>query len=145
MPGIVIYRRSGPATYPVKTAVTGGQLVAPDGANAGYVATAGAAVTNCLGVALADAAPRTSQEAQNPANIAQVPDFVSVAYGVEVPVTYSAATAFGALLKSAANGQVAPYVVATDNANLIVGQCSEPAGVSGAGVVARARIGSFGC
>lgn len=147
MPGVVPYVRQGPVSYPVISTVLGGQLVMPDGV-LGNVKTATANATTVLGVALHDAGVRTSQDAQNPANIAQNPDYLAVAYGVDIRVTYNAAVAFGQLLAADATGQVKLYTVqggafsaGAGAPEFIVGRCTEPLGVAGAGTVARARIG----
>jgi hypothetical protein len=137
MPGLVPYVRQGPVTYQVISTVLGGQLVMPD--TGGAVKTCTALAATCLGVALHDAGVRTSQDAQNPANIAQNPDYVAVGYGIDIRVTYNTATAFGALLAADATGQV--QTIAANVFGTVVGRCTEPLGVAGAATVARARIG----
>jgi hypothetical protein len=138
MPGVVPYVRQGPVSYPVISTVLGGQLVMPDGV-LGNVKTATANATTCLGVALHDAGVRTSQDAQNPANLAQNPDYLAVAYGVDIRVTYNSAATFGVLLAADATGQV--KTIGAGTFDTVVGRCTEPLGVAGAGTVARARIG----
>lgn len=148
MPGLVPYVRQGPTTYQVITTVTGGQLVMPD--TGGAVKTATANAITVLGVALSDAGVRTSQDAQNPANIAQQPDYVAVMYGADMRVTYNAAVTFGSLLAADASGQVKGYTVqggafaaGAGAPEFIVGRCTEPLGVAGAATLARARIGQL--
>lgn len=147
MSGVLPFLWDGPDTCEVSAPVTGGQLVAPDTANPGKVAPAPAGATNCLGVALTDAHPTGSAPA-DPLHTDWPEPHVAVADDVDIHVTYAAAAAYGDLLVCAANGQVTPVtdaaatptgadVTATRG---IVGRCTEPAGVSGAGVVARARI-----
>jgi hypothetical protein len=112
MPGVQVYLRTGPDTFQAMDnahPVTGGQLVVPDPNNPGGVIPAQAGAVNVLGVARTDAKPRTSQTGQNPANLAQYAQEVSVEYGVDIPVTYAGAAALGDLLVAAANGQVAKY------------------------------------
>lgn len=124
----------GPDTMPVNVAVTGGQLVMPD-STTGKVKPATAGATTVLGVALADAAPTSSQ---SPTNFSTARPDVAVAYGdIDVRVTYAANAAWGVKLMAAANGQVTPYVAGT--ADMIVGICAEPAGVS-SGSVGRMRL-----
>jgi len=139
MPGVVPYVREGPITYQVISTVSGGQLVMPDTGGAVKICTANA--TTCLGVALHDAGVRTSQDAQNPANLAQQPDYLAVAYGFDLRVTYNTAAALGVILAADANGQVKAYTAGTTPFDQTVGRCTEPLGVAGAGTVARARIG----
>lgn len=121
----------GPDTMTVNVAVTGGQLVMPD--TGGRIKPATANSTTVLGVALEDGAPASSQTALN-LSIARTE--VAVAYGdVDVRVTYAANAAWGVKLKSAANGQVTPFVSGTDvDPALVVGVCTEPAGVLSAAV-----------
>lgn len=112
MPGVSPTLRTGPATYTVLDAtkpITGGQLVMPDPNNAGGIIPSQAGATNVLGVARIDGAVRTNQDGLNPVNIAQFAPQIGVEYGVEMPVTYAGACAFGQLLVAAANGQVAGY------------------------------------
>lgn len=59
--------------------------------------------------------------------------------GAEVPVVYSAAAAFGDPLVITAGGQVAP-AGATPAGGTIVGKCTSPNGVAGAGQVGLVRI-----
>ncbi|MGH8938619.1 MAG: hypothetical protein ACRDV2_04635, partial [Actinomycetes bacterium] len=64
---------------------------------------------------------------------------VAVAKGVEVPVKYAAAAAFGDKLVAASNGRVTP-AGATPDARTIVGECTELAGVTVVDSVALAWI-----
>jgi hypothetical protein len=116
--------REGPTSWPVcgyggtgaATTITGGQLVHPNNAQPTMVEPAPALATNVLGVAANDAAaPRTSQDSQNPANISQQPDIVAVYYGVDIDVTYAANAGCGDLLVAAASGQVTPFVEASSS------------------------------
>lgn len=124
----------GPVTYQVAETVRGGQLVEARGSSKIGVAAAGSSTV--LGVAQTDAkATVTTQSTDSDSNIlvdlgqaAYPPDVAVIKFG-EVPVTYAANASFGALLKAAANGQVTPWVSGTDAAGLIVGRCTEPAGV----------------
>ena len=126
----------GPDTVTVNVAVTGGQLVMPD-STTGRVKPATAGATTVLGVALEDGAPTS---AQTPLNFAIARPEIAVAYGdVDVNVTYAANAAWGVKLKAAANGQVTPWVSGTDAADLIVGVCTAPAGVT-SGNVGRMRL-----
>lgn len=121
----------GPDTVTVNVAVTGGQLVMPD-STTGKVKPATAGAATVLGVALEDGAPTSSQ---TPLNFSIARPEIAICYGsVDVRVTYAATTAWGAKLKAAASGQVTPWVSGTDAADLIVGICTEPAGVSSAAV-----------
>lgn len=149
MPSIVQVTKTGPRTYAVLAGqtVVGGQVV--EAAAGGRVRAAQAGSTTVLGVALQDAvAPEDlvlgpqivgGRPVLN-TNIA--PQNVAVAYGsVEVPVVFSAACAFGQLVVATANGQVGP-AGATPDARTIVGRCTAPNGVSGAGVVGLVRLGN---
>lgn len=135
MAGTYPYQQDGPATFTVNATVTGGQLVMPD-STTGKVKPATAGAATVLGVALSDASP-----AGTGTNL----DFgtnrptVAVQRGADCRVVYAANAAFGVRLKAAASGQVTPWVSGTDAADLIVGQCMEPAGVT-SGATARAWI-----
>lgn len=135
--GSVIYAlQHGPDTFEVNAAVTGGQLVMPD-STTGKIKPATADAATVLGVAAADANPVGTDTATNFANPRP---HVAVYYGpVDVKVTYTDAAAFGVKLKAAASGQVTPWVSGTDAAGLIVGICTEPAGVA-AGAKGRIRL-----
>jgi hypothetical protein len=146
MSGALAHYKLGPDSYQVSALVHGGTLVVADGSSALTVSTAGAGAANVLGVAGNDAAPITSQAGTTTSygdplvDISALEDYVAVYHGCDIKVTYAAAATFGALLKSAANGQVVPWVSGTDAAGLIVGRCTQPGGVASASTVARARI-----
>lgn len=138
MSGIVPrYNVDAAVTYVVKPGqtVTGGLLVE---ATTTGVQAASAGSTKVLGVATKDAIGTPSDgtgttsygafsfDTSGPQNL------VAVAHGHFV-VAYSAAATFGAKLKATAAGTVAPWVSGTDAADLIVGVCSEAAGVGAAG------------
>ena len=133
--------KTGPVTYvpAVGTTITGGQLV--EGRAGGRIGVAAAGSTKVLGVAITDA---ISPEAlvTTPAVVngrptltaAALPQNVGVvSNGIEVPVTYAAAAAFGDPLVAAANGQVTP-AGATPDARTIVGKCTALAGVAAGAV-----------
>ena len=135
MSGVNPVLMDGPDTVTVNVAVTGGQLVMPDGTT-GAVKPATAGATTVLGVALEDGAPAS---AQTNLNFSTARTEVAVLYGdSDVRVTYAANCAWGQKLQAAANGQVTPYVN-TNTADFIVGICSEPAGVT-SGNVGRMRL-----
>jgi hypothetical protein len=90
-------------TIPVTGTVTGGQLVTWAGA------TAGAGATTAAGVASFDAVAG---------------DNLTICFGGVQRLTASANLAIGALVKPAANGQVAPYVVGTDSVDQIIGRAT---------------------
>lgn len=151
MSGSLPHYKLGPASYQVSALVTGGQLVVADASPAATVSPAGAGSALVLGVAGNDAAPIPNQASSTDTNAGGAPlvdisvlsDYTAVySSGYDMHVTYAAVCTFGALLKSAASGQVAPWVSGTDAAGLIVGRCTQPGGVSGTvPQVGRARIG----
>jgi hypothetical protein len=130
--------------------VLGGQLVVPDAGPATTVSVAGAGALNVLGVAGNDASPIVSQAAFVDANAANQPlvdisvlnDYTAVHRSpTDIHVTYAAAAAFGILLKSAASGQVTPWVSGVDtNYALIVGKCTQPGGILAGATVGRMRL-----
>lgn len=130
MAGVRPNMERGPATYVANVAIAGGQLVMPDTGGTIKPATAGA--TSVIGVAADDALPASARTATNFATFR--PEVAVYSAPAEVPVTFAATTLFGAKVKAAANGQVTPWITGTDAADLIVGRCTEPAGVSAAGV-----------
>jgi len=132
MSGVTVKFEHGPATYTVAEAVTGGQLVEARASSVVGVAAAGS--VKVLGVALKDATNATPATTDS----YPLPSTVPVARGVTVRVTYAAAANFGDKLIAAASGQVTP-AGATPDARTVVGQCTEPAGVS-SGAVGLARI-----
>lgn len=140
----VPYLVHGPATYQASASIAAGKLVVPDPSNAGFIiqnATAGS--TKVLGVAATNAGVRTDQNAQNPVNAAQVPPEVGVYYNVDIPILYSSAAALGQKLVADGAGGVAVYTTGggASTFDQVVGVCTEPNGVSGSGVTARAWIG----
>lgn len=135
MSGTYPYMNDGPATFAVNAAVTGGMLVEPD-STTGKIKPCTAGSGKCIGVALTDASP--SGSGSNTDFSTNRPT-VAVQRGADCRVTYAATAAFGAKLKAAASGQVTPWITGTDAADLMVGQCMEPAGVA-SGAVARAWI-----
>lgn len=143
MSGVNPWLGDGPATYEVSASVAGGQLVVADGTTGKVKPSTGSGTpagdTNVLGVALSDAEPAGTNPT-NPLNIAWPTAHVGVAHDVDIRVTYAGAATLGQLLVAAASGQVKAYTAASNTFDQIVGRCTEPAGVSGAGVVARARI-----
>src|SRR5450755_2069885 len=139
MSGSLPHYKLGPASYQVSALVTGGQLVVADGSSATTVSPAGAGSALVLGVAGNDAAPIPNQAGSTDTaaggsplvDISVLSDYTSVyASGYDMHVTYAANATFGALLKSAASGQVTPWVSGTDAAGLIVGRCTQPGGVT---------------
>ncbi len=147
MPGIPVVTKQSQRTYKPAVGVTviGGQLV--EGRASARIGPAVAGSLRCLGVAVGDAtAPESlvtgavAQGGRQVVNAAPLATLVAVVSGgAEVPVTYAAPAAFGELLIAAANGQVTPAGAAPD-ARTIVGRCTEPNGVAGAGQVGLARI-----
>lgn len=148
MAGVVAISEQGPDTFVVTEAVLGGQLVeARTGSKIGVAAAASVA---CLGIATKDAiTPAAQATAQTVAptygsspgfDVSVISENVAVGYHGVWPVKYAAAATFGALLKVAALGTVTPWVFGTDNPSLIVARCVEPAGVSGASVIAATRL-----
>lgn len=149
MPSVVQVTKTGPRTYVPASGVViaGGQVV--EARAGGRIGPAAAGSTKFLGVALQDAiAPEdvvtgaATVNGRPVLNTAILPQNVAVAYGgVEVPVVFAAAAAFGDLVICAANGQVTP-AGATPDARTIVGRCTSPNGVSGAGQVGLVRLGN---
>ncbi len=139
MPGVPMKFKSGPITYTPAEFITGGQLVEARGS--GRIGVAAAGSTKVLGVAVTDAinpeavvTTPTTVQGRPVLNAALLPTTVGVATsGIEVPVTYSGAAAFGDKLVATANGQVAP-AAATPDARTIVGTCTAPSGVAAAAV-----------
>lgn len=145
MPGISPVLCAGPDTYEVSAAVKGGMVVEADGTT-GKVKPAVTGALDCLGVALNDAEPVTDPSGttgygQPVIDISRPDVWVSVAYGgMDVRVTYQANATLGQSLvvnSTAAGGQVAP-MAADGDPRLIVGICTEKAGVT-AGSVGRMR------
>jgi hypothetical protein len=118
MPGVIPNYKEGPTSWPVcgyqgigaATVITGGQLVHPNAIQPTMVEPQLAGGLDTLGVAANDAAaPRTSQDSQNPAVISQQPDIVAVYYGMDIDVTYASDCGCGELLVAAASGAVTEY------------------------------------
>lgn len=139
MSGVPIVLKQGPKSFQPAEQILGGQLV--EARAASRVGVAGAGSLKVLGVALTDGV-NPEAISSTPAtvsgrpvlNAALLPVTVGVAYGgMEVPVTYSAAAAFGDKLVATANGQVGPAGV-TPDARTIVGTCTAPAGVAAGAV-----------
>lgn len=131
-------RKTGPKSYPAAEAVVGGQLV--EGRAAGKVGVAGAGSAKVLGVSLNDAvAVLVTDPVNGVLDTAPTGTRVNVAKSVEVPVKYAAAANLGDKLVAASNGRVTP-AGATPDARTIVGECTEPAGVTAADTVAKAWI-----
>lgn len=127
--------KHGPKTFTPVEPIAGGQLV--EARAAGRIGVAAAGSVKVLGVAVTDAQSPDAITG-DPAivngrpvlNTAILPPKVAVAYsGIEVPVTYVAAAAFGDKLVAAAAGKVTP-AGATPDARTIVGTCTEPLGVA---------------
>lgn len=139
MAAIPQVRKTGPKSYPAAEAILGGQLVEGRAAGVGAgVAAAGS--VKVLGVALNDAVATLITDAVNGVlDLAPTGTRVNVAKGVEVPVKYAAAAAFGDKLVAASNGRVTP-AGATPDARTIVGECTEVNGVAAADTVAKAWI-----
>lgn len=131
MPGIVVRRKHGPRSHEVVENILGGQLV--EGRAASKVGVAAAASKRVLGVAIGDAVPASSFNAapvNGVLNAMPLPNRVGLASrGDEVPVKYAAVATFGQKLKAASAGRVTPFVDG-DDAQLLVGKCIEPAGVT---------------
>lgn len=128
----------GPLTCDVTEAVNPGQFVETrtatlHGATQYPVGVAAAGSSLVAGVALTAGTP--SDTVQATGLVYALPQDVAVAIEGIVPgITYAASATFGALLKTAASGQVTPWITGTDAVEKIVGRCWEPAGVSSAGV-----------
>lgn len=147
MPGTPQVTKTGPRTYTPadNELIVGGHLV--EARAGGRIGVAAAASTKVLGVAIGDASAPEDQVLTpttiggRPVLNAVVPATeVAVVYGgVETAVEYAAAAAFGDLLVAASNGRVTP-AGATPDARTIVGRCTAPAGVSGAGVYGLTRV-----
>lgn len=145
MPGILPVFDKGPLTFPATTIANGGNLkggtlVEPDAAT-GRVKPTGAATALCLGVALGDASASdfantdtTDTWGNTVVNAMYPPNEVAVAYqgvfALKVAAT-SAAVPFGALVKTAANGEVTLHsTTAAATFDVIIGRCVEPLGIA---------------
>lgn len=143
MAAIPQVRKTGPRTYVPAELIAGGQVVEARAASRVGVAAAGSFKT--LGVAVTDGinpeAFTSTPAVVNGVSVLdanQLPGYVVLAdSGIEVPVKYNAAAAFGDRLIAAALGTVTPAGV-TPDARTIVAVCTEPAGVA-AGAIGLAR------
>lgn len=138
MAGVVPKFGPGPVTYEVVEAVKGGQVV--EGRANSKIGVAAAGSTTVLGVASKDAAPSFTAEgttAQGFPSVDTSAGFVTPHVAVysegHLPVEFTAAVAFGKAVKAAAGGKVAPWVSGTDAADLIIGTCREPGGITASG------------
>lgn len=140
MGGIAVTRKTGPRSYEVVEAVTGGQLC--EGRAASKIGVAAAGSRRVLGVAIDDAVPVADFEPEpvnGVLNANPKPNRAGLAYGGdEVPVKYAAACTFGTKVKAASLGRVTP-MVAADDPDLLVGTCTEPAGITVADTVGLMR------
>lgn len=134
MAGTFPVTQLGPDTFEVSTATVGGNVVMVDGATGKIKPTTGV-VTAVLGVALTDAVPAGTS---TNLTFGTAPKTTTVAYGpATVRCTAAGTIAFGALVTSAAAGQVATIGAGTfDQA---IGRCVEPAGLT-VGVAGRIRL-----
>jgi hypothetical protein len=124
-------------SYTAAAPVVGGQLVERrSGTN--LVGPAAALSAVAAGVALDDD-PATQAWISGPA-VGQGNE-LTVFWGGEVPVTFTAAATEGQKLVCAANGQVTPYIPGTHDASLIVGSCET---ATAAGAVGYAWINPTG-
>lgn len=136
MAGLLPVYERGPITYPVagSTVVTGGQMV--DAVAGGSVAPSAAGSLICLGVALADAiGPSANQNSTDGlgntvTNLTVIQPYVAVAFSGVYMLTYAANCNFGAYVKTAASGQVTPWIDGTDDVAKIVGRCLQAAGAT---------------
>lgn len=128
-------RKTGPRTYVPAELILGGQVV--EARAAGRVGVAAAGSLKTLGVAVTDGINPEAFTSE-PTTVAGVPtidaaqrqnNVVVADSGIEVPVTYAAAAAFGDRLQAAAAGAVTPMAAAAD-CRLLVGTCTEPLGVA---------------
>jgi hypothetical protein len=162
VPGVIPNYKQGPSSWPVcgfggvgaATVITGGQLVHPNQVQPTMIEPQLALGLDTLGVAANDgAAPRTSQDSQNPAVISQQPDILAVHYGVDIDVTYATNCGCGELLVAAASGAVqewsnasgaAPAFPATTVAVQNTTGEEQTATVAGTGVFSNISIGATG-
>jgi hypothetical protein len=133
-----VFSLEGPYSYPVLASgltIEGGTMVIPDSVNPGGAQIAGAGAKNCLGVCVA---PGAAAGVFSSTDAAALPDFVSVGAGGVFPVTFAASAVMGQDLKCAASGEVTPWIDGTDDPEMKIGKCYDPAVASGA--VGNARI-----
>ena len=145
MAGVIPKFGPGPVTYEVVEAVKGGQVV--EGRAAGKIGVAAAGSTTVLGVASKDAAPTYTASGTTgqgfpsvDTSAGYVTPYVAVHGEGHLPVEFTAAVAFGKAVKAAAAGKVAPWVSGTDAADLIIGTCREPGGITAAAQVGLIKI-----
>jgi len=137
MAGVKPYIQLGPRTYTVNSAVTGGQLVMPDGTT-GKIKTATAGATTVLGQASDDAAPAGSGTSTDYSTLR--PEVAVHEAPATVWLTYVADCAFGLKVVAAASGQVTPVgTAAASDGTAVVGICTEPGGVL-AGAKGRTKL-----
>jgi hypothetical protein len=138
MPAIPIRRKTGAKSYVAAEAIVGGQLV--EGRTASKAGVAAAGSVKVLGVAGNDAVATLVTEPVNGVlDTAPLGTRVHVEHAVEAPVKYAAVAAFGDKLIAASNGRVTP-AGANPDARTIVGECTEPGGVTVVDSVALAWI-----
>jgi hypothetical protein len=145
MPGILPVFDKGPLTFSATTVANGGnikgaQLVEPDGTTQ-RIKPASANSATCLGVALGDASASdyanvstTDTWGNETINAQYPPNEVAVAWQGVYVLKVAAATAtvpFGALVKCAANGEVALHSQGgAATFDIIIGRCVEPGGIA---------------
>jgi hypothetical protein len=162
MPGVIPNYKEGPTSWPVcgylgvgtPTTITGGMVVHPNALQPSMVEPQLALGLDSLGVASNDAAaPRTSQDSQNPAVISQQPDIVAVYYGMDIDVTYATDCGCGELLVAAAAGTVQEWSVAAGAAPAFplttvavqnTGTEAQQAVISGTALFSNISIGATG-
>jgi hypothetical protein len=138
MPAIPVRRKTGAKSYAVAEAVLGGQLV--EGRASSKIGVAAAGSVKVLGVATTDAvATLVTDPVNGVLDTAPLGTRAHVEHAVEVPVKYAAVASFGDKLIAASNGRVTP-AGATPDARTIVGECTEPGGVTVVDSVALAWI-----
>ncbi|GAA5154765.1 hypothetical protein GCM10023340_38840 [Nocardioides marinquilinus] len=138
MPAIPIRRKHGGRSYAAAETIVGGQLVEGRAASKAGVAAAGS--VKVLGVARNDAvATLVVEPVGGVLDTAPLGTRVGVEKNVEVPVKYAAAANFGDKLIAASAGRVTP-AGATPDARTIVGECTQPGGVTVVDSVALAWI-----
>lgn len=138
MGDIPIRRKTGAKSVPAAETILGGQLV--EGRAAGKAGVAGAGSFKVLGVARNDAVVAlVTDPVAGVLNTAPTGTRVGIEKSVEAPVKYAAAANFGDKLIAASLGRVTPAGVAPD-ARTIVGECTEPGGVTVVDSVALAWI-----
>src|SRR5688500_5458572 len=127
MAGVVPSYEYGPITYEANVAITGGQLVEPDAAT-GRVKPAAALSKKCLGVAMKDAIPASTNQNATQLTLDPVSKYVPVDCNRVFRLTATGAIAFGEQVVCAANGTVAP--VGANTFDTVVGRCLEPLGIA---------------